>query len=65
MVFSASLRFSENDLICKFTLNQFHVDFVANDCKRYYKMEQPKVGQLLQTGTGFTTWENFYLKVGQ
>ena len=56
---------SENDLICKFTMNQLHVDFITKDCRRHYKVGQLKVGQVLQFKTGITKWDNFYLKVGQ
>ena len=56
---------SQNVLISKFTINQLHVDFIRKDCKRHYKVGQLKVGQVLQTGTGITKRDNFYLKVGQ
>ena len=55
---------SENDLICKFNMNQLHVDFATKDCKRHYKVGQLKVGQVLQIG-GIKKWDNFYLKVRQ
>ena len=45
-------------------MNQFHVDFIAKDCKRHYKVGQRKE-QVLQTRTGITKQGNFYLKVGQ
>ena len=40
--------FTSNDvtecLICKFTINQLHIDFITKDCKRHYKVGQLKVG---------------------
>ena len=51
MDFSASFHFSEDDLISKFTMNQLHVDFIKKDYKIRHNMAQPKVGQILQTGT--------------
>ena len=35
---------SQNVLTSKFTINQVHVDFIAKDCQRYYRVEQLKVG---------------------
>ena len=45
-------------------MNQLHVDFITNNCKRHYKVGQLQVGQVLQIGTGITKWDNFYLKGG-
>ena len=56
---------SQNVLHCKFTMNQLHVDFIIKDCKHHYKVEQLKLWQVLQIGTGITKWGNIYLKVGQ
>ena len=54
-------------LTCKFTMNQFtmNVAFIAKDFKRHYKVEQLKIGQVLQIGICITKQDNFYLKVGQ
>ena len=47
---------SQNVLACKIAMNQLHVDFIT---KRYYKVEQLKVGryykleQVLQRGITF------------
>ena len=49
----------------KFTINQLHVDFITNDCKRHYKVGELKVGYALQTGVGITKRNNLYSKVGQ
>ena len=70
MACSASFHFlqattSQNALAGKFTINQLHVDFITNDCKRHYKVGQLKIGYVLQTGTGITKRDHFYLKVGQ
>ena len=45
-------------------MNQLHADFITKDCKRHYKIGHLKVEQVLQTGTGITGCENFYLKWG-
>ena len=71
MVCSALFHFlqtmlSQNVLTNTFTRNQLHVvDFITKDCKPHYKVEQLKVAYILQTGTGITRWDDFYLKVGQ
>ena len=43
---------SQNVLACKIAMNQLHVDFITKDCKRYYKVEQLKVG--------ITNWNRYY-----
>ena len=53
---------SQNVLTRKFTIIKLHVDFITKDCKRHYKVGQLKVGLVLQTGTGITKQDNFYLK---
>ena len=68
MASSGSFHFSQatisqNVLTYKFTINQLHVDFITMEWKRYYQMEQVKVGQVLQSGATFITKSANYYKV--
>ena len=56
---------SQNVLTCEFTINQLHVDFITKYCKCNYKVEQLKVGQVLQSGATFIRKQGNYYKVVQ
>ena len=55
---------SQNVLTCKFAINQLHVDFITEKCKRCYEVGQLQVVQVLYSGAGITKRGNFCYKVG-